>query len=74
MTDIDSRLEIEIKRIHESDANLISQIHFLPVVEDDLCDLNTIFTTLKECIRLSGNSTAVVTFVLPIWLKAMDII
>ena len=63
-----------MKRILESKANLISHIHFLPVIEGDPNDLNTIFTTLEECIRVSGNSIAVVTFDLLIWLKATDII
>ena len=53
---------------------MISHIHFLPVIEGDPNDLNTIFTTIKGCIRVSGNSIAVVTFDFLIWLKAMDII
>ena len=35
-------------------------------------DLDTIVTTLKECIRLAG--FAIVTFDFPIWLKAVNII
>lgn len=61
-----------MKQIHANDAKQSTQIDFLPVIEGDPNDLNTIFTTLKECIRLNG--TAVVTFDLPIWLKAVNII
>ena len=63
-----------MKRIHACDAKQSTQIDFLPVIEGDPDDLNTIFTTLKECIRLSAERVAIVTFDLPIWLKAMDII
>ena len=63
-----------MKRIHAHDAKQSTQIDFLPVIEGDPNDLNTIFTTLKECIRLSADSVAIVTFDLPIWLKAVDII
>lgn len=63
-----------MKRIHACDAKQSTQIDFLPVIEGDHNDLNTIFTTLKECIRLSADRVAIVTFDLPIWLKAVDII
>ena len=61
-----------MKRIHANDAKQSTQIDFLPITEGDPNDLNTIFTTLKECVSLAG--IAVVTFDLPIWLKAMSII
>ena len=62
-----------MKKIHANDAKQITQIDFLPVIEGDPNDLNTIFTTLKECI-LSVDQVAIVTFDLPIWLKAVDFI
>lgn len=63
-----------MKSIHACDAKQSTQIDFLPVIEGDHNDLNTIFTTLKKCIRLSADRVAIVTFDLPIWLKAVDII
>ena len=36
------------------------QIDFLPVIEGDPDDHNTIFTTLKECMRFSGDRVTVV--------------
>jgi len=63
-----------MKRIHADGAKQTTQIDFLPVIEGDPNDLNTIFTTLKQCIRLSADRVAIVTFDLPIWLKAVDII
>jgi len=59
-----------MKRIHACDAKQSTQIDFLPVIKGDPDDINTIFTTLKECIRLSADRVAIVTFDLPIWLKA----
>ena len=53
-------------------SNWNSWIEFFPVIEGDPKDLDTIFTILKECIRLAG--FAIVTFDFPIWLKAVNII
>jgi len=61
-----------MKRIHASDSKKSTQFDFLPVIEGDPNDPNTIFTTLKECVRLAGDAR--VTFDLPIWLKAVNII
>ena len=36
-----------MKRIHANDAKQSTQIEFLPVIEGDPNDLDTIFTTLK---------------------------
>ncbi|KAJ8385109.1 hypothetical protein AAFF_G00192500 [Aldrovandia affinis] len=63
-----------MKRIHADDAKQSTQVDFLPVIEGDPNDYRTIFTTLKECMRLSGDKVTIVTFDLPIWLKAVDII
>jgi len=59
--------------IHADDAKQSTQIDFLPVIECDPIDLNTIFTTLKECIWLSPDRVIIVTFDLRIWLKAVNI-
>ncbi|KAK5884494.1 hypothetical protein CesoFtcFv8_018309 [Champsocephalus esox] len=63
-----------MKSIHADDVKQRTQIDFLPLIEGDPNDLNTIFTTLKECTRLSADRVTMVTFDLPIWLKAVDII
>ena len=62
-----------MKRIHAEDAKQSTHVDFLPVIGDPN-DYSTIFTTLKECMRLSEDKIAIVTFDLPIWLKAVDII
>lgn len=61
-----------IRRIHANDSKQSTQIDFFPVIEGDLNDINTIFTTLKECIRLTR--LAIVTFDLLIVLQAVNII
>ena len=64
-----------IKRIHGDDVKHCTQVDFLPVIEGDPNDHSTIFTTLQECMRLSGvHKVTIVTFDLPIWLKAVDIV
>ena len=63
-----------MKRIHADDVNQNTRIDFLLVIEGDPNDLNTIFTTLEECIRLSADRVTLVTFDLSIWLKAVDVI
>uniref|UniRef100_UPI00358F51C3 uncharacterized protein n=1 Tax=Myxine glutinosa TaxID=7769 RepID=UPI00358F51C3 len=63
-----------MKRIHADNAKQSTQVDFLLVIEGDPNDHRTIFTTLKECMRLSGDKVARVIFDLPIWLKAVDII
>ncbi|TKS80434.1 hypothetical protein D9C73_013333 [Collichthys lucidus] len=54
------------------DAKQSTVIDFLPVIEGDPNDHNTIFTTLKECMRLSEDKVTIVTLNRPIWLKAVD--
>ena len=63
-----------MKRIHADDAKQSTQVDFLPVIEGNPNDYRTSFTTLKECMRLSGDKVAIVTFDLPIWSKSVDII
>lgn len=63
-----------MKSIHTEDTKQSTQVDFLPVIEGDPNDYSTIFTTLKKCMQLSGDKVSIVTFDLPIWLKAVDII
>jgi len=63
-----------MKSIHAEDAKQNAQDDFLPVIEGDPNDYYTILTTLKECVQLSEDKACIVTFDLPIWLKAVDII
>lgn len=60
-----------MKSIHAEDAKQSTQVYFLPGDPNDYC---TIFTTLKECTRISEDKACIGTFDLPIWLKAVEII
>jgi len=62
-----------MKRIHADEIKQSTQIDFLSVIEGDPNDYRTIFTTLKECMRIWGHQVIIVTFDLPILLKAVDI-
>ena len=44
-----------MKSIHADNVKQCTQIDFLPVIEGDPNDHNTIFTTLKECMWLSAD-------------------
>ena len=62
-----------MKSIHQHETKEKSLIEFLPIIEGDPNDYSTIYTTLMECLRRS-QSPAVITFDLPIWLKATQIV
>lgn len=62
-----------MKSIHQTECKNKSLIEFLPIIEGDPNEYSTIYTTLMECIH-SGQSPAVITFDMPIWLKATQIV
>ena len=62
-----------MKSIYEPHHTQKSLIEFLPIIEGDPNDYSTIYTTLIECLRRS-KSPAIVTFDLPIWMKATQIV
>lgn len=63
-----------MKKIHANESKQVTRVDFLPVIEGDPNDYETIFTTLKECMRLCAGKVVIVNFDLPIWLKVVDII
>lgn len=62
-----------MKSIHRPECKEKSLIDFLPIIEGDPNEYSTIYTTLMACLR-SSQSPAVITFDLPIWLKATQIV
>lgn len=62
-----------MKLIHQPGCKEKSHIEFLPIIEGDPNDYSTIYTTLMEC-TLSGQTPAVITFDMPIWIKATQIV
>ena len=62
-----------MKRIHVYDAKQSTQIDFLPVIEGDPNVPPGVMPSTPS-LPLSTAGVAIVTFDLPIWLKAVDII
>jgi hypothetical protein len=62
-----------MKSIHQTESKKKSPIEFLPIIEGDPNEYRTIYTTLMECLR-SRQSPAVITFDMPVWLKATQIV
>ena len=50
-----------MKKIHEDDVTQCTLVNFLPNIEGDPNNHGTIFTTLKECIRLSEDKVTIVS-------------
>ena len=63
-----------MKRIHVYDAKQSTQIDFLPVIEGDPNAPPPGVMPSTPYFPLSTAGVTIVTFHLPIWLKAMDII
>ena len=51
-----------------------TEIKFLPIIEGDPNDRNTIYTTLKNCLNQSHGEVMLITFDFPIWVRAIEII
>ena len=59
-----------MKSIHQTECKKKSLIEFLPIIEGHPNEYRTIYTTLMECLG-SGQSPAVITFDMPIWLRQL---
>lgn len=62
-----------MKSLYKPECSKKSLVKFLPIIEGDPNNFSTIYTTLMECLR-SCPSPAIITFDLPIWLKATQIV
>lgn len=62
-----------MKQIHKDHAKKVTDITFLPVIEGYPNEKGTVLATLQECLRLSNGKPAIITFDLPLWLKALDV-
>ena len=51
-----------------------NSIVYETIIDSNPNDYNTINTALFRCIQLEKKNYAVITFPLPIWLKAVDLI
>ena len=63
-----------MKNVHNSNEKSPSSIVYQPIIDSNPNDYNTINTALLRCIQLEKPNYAVLTFDLPIWLKAVDLV
>ena len=61
-----------MKSIHKTASKEVSQVEYMPIIDGDPNNNSTIYTFLLQCLKTTSHP--VVTFDLPIWLKAVDII
>ena len=63
-----------MKNVHNSNEKSPSSIVYQPIIDSNPNDYSTINTALFRCIQLEKTNYAVITFDLPIWSKAVDLI
>ena len=63
-----------MKEIQKEEYVEKSSIEYLPIVDADPNNLDTIYTTIMRCMSLSKRKAITITFDLPIWFKAMRIV
>ena len=63
-----------MKNVHNSNEKSPSSFVYQPIIDSNPNDYCTINTALLRCIQLEKPNYAVITFDLPIWLKAVDLI
>ena len=62
-----------MKNVPNSNEKSPSSIVYQPIIDSNPNDYSTINTALFRCIQLEKPNYAVITFDLPIWLKAVDL-
>ena len=63
-----------MKNVHNSNKISPGSIVYQPIIDSNPNDYRTIITALLRCIQLEKTNYVVITFDLPIWLKAFDLI
>ena len=63
-----------MKNVHNSSEKSPSSIVYQPIIDSNPNDYSTINSALLRCIQLENPNYAVITFDLPVWLKAVDLI
>ena len=63
-----------MKNVNNSNKISPSSIVYQPIIDSNPNDYSAITTALLRCIQLEKTNYTVITFDLPIWLKAVDLI
>jgi len=62
-----------MKSLHKPNVKVRSQIEFLQIIDQPPDSYSTVYTTLFECLKTASAKLMVITFDLPLWLKASRI-
>ena len=63
-----------MKSIHKPGFLKKSFIEYLPVIDSNPDSYDTVYTTIVDCLKNSNSSPIIITFDLPLWIKAMRIV
>ena len=64
-----------MKSIHKPGVSKKSFIEYLPVIDSNPDSYDTVYTvTLVDCLKNSNLSPIIITFDLPLWIKAIRIV
>ena len=63
-----------MKSLHKPNMKARSQIEFLQIIDQPPDSYSTVYTTLIECLKTASAKSMVITFDLPLWLKASRIV
>ena len=63
-----------MKSIHRNHGLKKSFIEYLPIIDGKPDSYSTVYTTLKTCLNTSKSKPIIITFDLPLWVKAMRIV
>ena len=63
-----------MKKVHYSNKKSPSSIAYQPIIDSNPNHYSTINTALLRCIQLEKTNFAVISFDLPVWLKAVNLI
>ena len=63
-----------MKSLHKPNVKARSQIEFLQIIDQPPDSYSTVYTTLIECLKTASAKPMVITFDLPLWMKASRIV
>ena len=63
-----------MKSIHKPGFLKKSFIEYLPVIDSNPDSYDTVYTTIVDCLKNSNSSPIIITFDLPLRIKAMKIV
>ena len=63
-----------MKSFHRQHVKERSHIEFLPIIDYPPDSYSTVYTTLIECLKVTSTTPMIITFDLPLWIKATRIV